>query len=77
MRKIGIYNPIPTAEESYNHGYEIGVDWVETYTPAGPATFHAREWEKEPNWAEWCAATQQNRREWLRGFDDARAAKKD
>jgi len=45
--------------------------------PGGPVAFFAYEWEKEPGWREWCAATQENRREWLRGFDDARAAKKD
>ena len=77
MRKIGIYDPIPTAEEAYNDGYKTGADWATTYTPGGPAVFCVRAWEKEPNWVEWCAATEDNAREWLRGFDDGRAAKKD
>jgi len=75
MRTFGNYRPLPTAEEAYSDGYKTGAAWKDNYYPGGPPVFGAHEWEKEPGWSEWCAATQENRREWLRGFDDGRAAK--
>ena len=74
MRTFGTHRPIPTAEEAYNDGHKTGVTWRHSYYPGGSAAFGAGIY-KDPDWVAWCAATQENAREWLRGFDDARATK--
>jgi len=77
MRTFGNYRPLPTADVVYKDGFWTGEAWKHNYYPGGPAAFSAGLTQKhDADWEAWCAATQENRREWLRGFDDGRAAAK-
>lgn len=78
-RRFGIYpaaSPgIPTAEDSYADGLRTGRAWSRTYRPGGPwvCTVGHGSTPAHPDWIAYCAATRENNREWLRGFDAGRA----
>ena len=77
IRRFGRYpaeGGIPTAEASRADGYAAGLMWADDYQPGGPCVITAYKHElPDDDWAAYCAATAENRREWLAGFAAARA----
>jgi len=70
---------ILTAKASYDAGYETGRRWTENYTPGGPywqraSTYPGPTAAAHPDeYRAYCEATEENHREWMRGWHDGKA----
>lgn len=73
-RMFGKYGPIQTAEFNYQQGYQSGLNWKDSWVPAGPFVLVARDHEiADPNkkdWVAFCNAHVKNNQEYLRGWKD-------
>lgn len=74
-RKFGPYpyysEGIPTAEVSYEDGYNTGLGWREAYNPGGPSVYGPGQ-NTDEQWLAYCAALRENYDAWHKGFNDAR-----
>lgn len=71
---------VSTESEAYHNGYDTGLNWNHPWRPGGPwicgpalMPWQRRE-DVDPQWIAYCEATRENNKQWLRGFDDGRAA---
>ena len=58
--------PLATEQESFDEGYQIGLNWTDNYRPGGPfvhSEHHTR------NCKEQARQSNINNAAWLRGFD--------
>ena len=78
-------SPVQTAEEAYQEGYRVGLNWdpvKSPWTPGGPWRTAAKDYERyqaqtDPNKADWvayCDATVENTRRWQEGYHNGRFA---
>lgn len=76
LRKIGPYphhsEGIPTAEASYEDGYNTGMRWSESHIPGGPFKYSPGHLKTDEEWIAYCAALRENHEAWHKGFADAR-----
>jgi len=69
-RQFGEYRPVSTVDESYNDGYQSGLNWNADWFPGGPYTYKARETDHDMDWIATCNASQENYDAWHRGWKD-------
>lgn len=65
---------IETAQAAYDDGKQTGLEWTDDYVPGGPHAFPLGSGRTtDPEFAAYALATQENLREWLRGWHDGKA----
>lgn len=76
-RQFGSYASQPTAEASYQEGYASGLKWKDkdNWIPGGPHFYRASFNQSNKDWVAFCAASEENNREWLRGWHDGNKRK--
>lgn len=77
--------PVQTAQEAYDEGFRVGLNWdpvKHPWQPGGPWSCSARDHERyqaktdadKADWVAYCDASQENARMWMNGFHQGRFA---